>query len=89
MNIDLKGYTNKYYNNICGAKLEPVLDTIALASKYCHIEITTLMVSGENDSIDEIENIVRFGDNDNLSAIVSVLTDADLLIAECIIANRF
>ncbi len=42
MNIDLKGYTNKYYNNICGAKLEPVLDTIALASKYCHIEITTL-----------------------------------------------
>ena len=44
MNIDLKGYTNKYYNNICGAKLEPVLETIALASKYCHIEITTLMV---------------------------------------------
>ena len=60
MNIDLKGYTNKYYNNICGAKLEPVLDTIALASKYCHIEITTLMVSGENDSIDEIENIAKF-----------------------------
>ena len=60
MNIDLKGYTNKYYNNICGAKLEPVLDTIALASKYCHIEITTLMVRGENDSIDEIENIAKF-----------------------------
>ena len=33
------------------------LETIALASKHCHIEITTLMVSGENDSIDEIENI--------------------------------
>ena len=60
MNIDLKGYTNKYYNNICGAKLEPVLETIALASKHCHIEITTLMVSGENDSIDEIENIAKF-----------------------------
>ena len=60
MNIDLKGYTNKYYNNICGAKLEPVLETIDLASKYCHIEITTLMVSGENDSIDEIENIAKF-----------------------------
>ena len=60
MNIDLKGYTNKYYNNICGAKLEPVLDTIALASKYCYIEITTLMVRGENDSIDEIENIAKF-----------------------------
>ena len=60
MNIDLKGYTNKYYNNICGAKLEPVLDTLALASMYCHIEITTLMVRGENDSIDEIENIAKF-----------------------------
>ena len=60
MNIDLKGYTNKYYNNICGAKLEPVLETIALASKHCHIEITTLMVSGENDSIDEIEDISKF-----------------------------
>ena len=60
MNIDLKGYTNKYYNNICGAKLEPVLETIDLASKYCHIEITTLMVRGKNDSIDEIENIAKF-----------------------------
>ncbi|MCG2947505.1 hypothetical protein KZ309_26885, partial [Escherichia coli] len=31
-------------------------------------------------AIDEIENIVRFGDNDNLSAIVSVLIQADLLV---------
>ena len=31
-------------------------------------------------SIDEIENIVNFGDNDNLSAIVSLLINADLLI---------
>ena len=51
MNIDLKGYTNKYYNNICGAKLEPVLETIALASKHCHTEITTLMVISINKSI--------------------------------------
>lgn len=39
-------------------------------------------IVNENDtvSIDEIENIVRFGDNDNLSAIVSGLVNADLLI---------
>ena len=39
-------------------------------------------IVNENDtvSIDELENIARFGDNDNLSAIVSVLIDADLLI---------
>lgn len=48
----------------------------------------TLLKSGivpivnENDTvaIDEIENIVKFGDNDQLSAIVSALVDADLLI---------
>ena len=39
-------------------------------------------IVNENDtiSIDEIENIVNFGDNDNLSAIVSLLINADLLI---------
>lgn len=46
------------------------------------IENGVIPIVNENDtvSIDEIENIVRFGDNDNLSAIVSVLTNADLLI---------
>ncbi|MGL4849929.1 MAG: glutamate 5-kinase [Clostridium sp.] len=41
-----------------------------------------LPIVNENDtvSIDEIENIVRFGDNDNLSAIVASLVKADLLI---------
>lgn len=39
-------------------------------------------IVNENDSvaIDELENIVKFGDNDNLSAIVSTLVNADLLI---------
>ena len=46
------------------------------------IENRIIPVVNENDtvSIDEIENIVRFGDNDNLSAIVSKLVNADLLI---------
>ena len=41
-----------------------------------------ILIVNENDtvSIDELENIAKFGDNDNLSAIVSVLIDADLLI---------
>ena len=60
MNIDLKGYTNRYYNNICGAKLEPVLNTIKIASENCHVEITTLMVNEENDSIEEISKIAQF-----------------------------
>ena len=49
MNIDLKGFTKRYYNDICKAKIEPVLETIKMASEQTHIEITTLMVSDEND----------------------------------------
>lgn len=60
MNIDLKGYTDRYYKNICGAKLEPVLETIKTASEYCHVEITTLLVSDENDSIEEVREISKF-----------------------------
>lgn len=60
MNIDLKGYTEKYYNKLCGASLNPVLETIKTASSYTHVEITTLMVSDENDSIDEIKDIAEF-----------------------------
>lgn len=60
MNIDLKGYTNRYYNKICGAKLEPVLETIKKANDHCHVEITTLLVSDENDSIEETREIAEF-----------------------------
>lgn len=60
MNIDLKGYTNRYYNNICGAKLEPVLETIKRCNEHCHVEITTLLVSEENDSLEEARQIAEF-----------------------------
>lgn len=68
MNIDLKGYTNRYYNNICGAKLKPVLETIKKCSKKCHVEITTLLVSEENDSLEEARQIAEFiaGVNENI-----------------------
>ena len=46
------------------------------------LENGIIPIVNENDTvaIDEIENIVRFGDNDNLSAIVAQLVSADLLI---------
>lgn len=46
------------------------------------LEQGIIPIVNENDtvSIDEIENICNFGDNDNLSAIVAILTNADLLI---------
>ena len=61
MNVDLKSSDEKFYNKICGAQLKPVLETIKRAhEKGIHIEITTLVVPGENDSIRNFENIAEF-----------------------------
>ncbi|MEG0372018.1 MAG: AmmeMemoRadiSam system radical SAM enzyme [Clostridium sp.] len=60
MNIDLKAYTNNYYSKVCGGALEPVLETIKRCNDNCHIEITTLLVSDENDSLEEVREIAQF-----------------------------
>jgi len=65
MNIDLKAFSNRYYNDICGGSLKPVLKTIELSAKLCHVEITTLVVSGENDNTDETEELSSFLSNIN------------------------
>jgi len=59
-NIDLKAYNPSTYRSLCGATLEPVLRTIEIAAKKTHVEVTTLMVTGENDSINEIKQIAEF-----------------------------
>jgi pyruvate formate lyase activating enzyme len=61
INIDIKGYTEEFYSQICGAKLKPVLENV----KRCHklgiwTEITTLLIPGENDSDKEIFGIAEF-----------------------------
>jgi pyruvate formate lyase activating enzyme len=61
MNIDLKSFNNTFYKNICGAKLKPVLDTIQYAyEKGIWIEITTLFIPTQNDSIEEMREIAKF-----------------------------
>ncbi len=60
-NIDLKGFREEFYRNICGAKLQPVLDAIRLYREYgIWIEITTLIIPGHNDSDEELAGIARF-----------------------------
>jgi len=54
MNIDLKGFSQGYYDFV-GGNLEMVKNTIALSAKACHVEVTTLIVPGMNDGEDEIE----------------------------------
>jgi pyruvate formate lyase activating enzyme len=59
MNIDLKSYHDDFYQDICKARLHPVLKTIEVASKHCHIEVTTLMVT-HHVQLDDIEKISKF-----------------------------
>lgn len=49
VNIDLKGFTQNWYRRL-GGNLETVKRSIALAAPVCHVEVTTLVVPGENDS---------------------------------------
>jgi pyruvate formate lyase activating enzyme len=60
-NVDLKAYRDETYRKICGARLQPVLDTIALMRKLgIWVEVTTLVVPGLNDSDAELGDIARF-----------------------------
>ncbi len=63
MNIDLKGFTQKYYKEIAGGDLDMVKIFIEEAVKRCHVEITTLIIPGENDSIEEMEQISEWISN--------------------------
>jgi Pyruvate-formate lyase-activating enzyme len=53
MNIDLKGFTEAFYKKLSG-HLAPVQRAIALAAQSCHVEVTTLIIPGENDSAEEM-----------------------------------
>ena len=61
MNIDLKAFTEEFYQKLCGARLKPVLEAIEEAYKAdLWIEITTLFIPGENDSEEEMRKIANF-----------------------------
>jgi pyruvate formate lyase activating enzyme len=60
MNIDVKGFTDGYYRDTCAGSLEPVIRTVEKSAGRCHIEITTLLVPGLNDSPEEIRDLARW-----------------------------
>lgn len=59
MNIDLKGFRADYYRML-GGDLDTVRTFIARAVTACHVELTTLIVPGENDSLEEMEAQARW-----------------------------
>lgn len=60
-NIDLKFFKDSSYKKVCAASLEPVLNSIRLMRELgIWVEVTTLVVPGENDSEEELSGIARF-----------------------------
>lgn len=59
MNIDLKGFREDFYQGLCG-DLPTVKDFICRAAKESHVELTTLIVPGENDAVLEMEEEARW-----------------------------
>jgi pyruvate formate lyase activating enzyme len=55
-NVDLKAFTDEFYVKLCGAHLQPVLDTLVYLKRETDVwfEITTLLIPGKNDSDAEI-----------------------------------
>lgn len=54
MNIDLKGFQEEYYRKL-GGSLKAVQEFIMRAAQQCHVELTTLIVPGENDTVSELK----------------------------------
>ena len=68
MNIDLKGFSEHYYSDVLKGSLDMTKAFISRAVRLCHVELTTLIVPGENDSDDEMRRLSKW---------VASLTDAD------------
>lgn len=60
-NVDLKSFRDEFYKKQCGAKLKPVLDTLKIMKERgIWLEITTLLIPGLNDSLEELKDIAGF-----------------------------
>jgi pyruvate formate lyase activating enzyme len=62
INVDLKAFGDEYYKKLCAGRLQPVLDSIAYIAGQTNIwmEITTLLVPGQNDSDEELKQLADF-----------------------------
>jgi len=56
-NVDLKAFSERFYHKICGSHLAPILETLEYIKQEtdCWLELTTLLIPGENDSESEID----------------------------------
>ena len=57
MNIDLKAFTSSFYRNLLAGDFQMVKDFITGAVQSCHVELTTLIIPDENDSVEEMREL--------------------------------
>jgi len=61
INIDIKAFTDKFYRQVCKARLAPVLENVRLMHELgVWVEVTTLVIPGWNDSSEELRDIAKF-----------------------------
>jgi pyruvate formate lyase activating enzyme len=62
INVDLKAFSDDFYQRLCRARLQPVLENLEYIAQATDIwlEITTLLIPGENDSDDELKQLAAF-----------------------------
>lgn len=60
MNIDLKGFTDKYYQDLLKGDRRLVMDFISMAAPSCHLEVTMLLVPGFNDTEEEVKELSKW-----------------------------
>ncbi|TNF01385.1 MAG: AmmeMemoRadiSam system radical SAM enzyme, partial [Gammaproteobacteria bacterium] len=61
-NIDLKAFTDRFYHKVCGGHLQNILDTLEYIVHHTDVwlELTTLLIPGENDSDQELDEMTRW-----------------------------
>lgn len=60
-NVDLKAFRDRFYKDMCGARLEPVLETLKVMKRLgVWVEVTTLLIPGLNDDPRELEELAQF-----------------------------
>lgn len=58
LNIDVKGFSEEFYRELCGGSLAPVLQTVEAAASRAHVELTNLLIPGRNDGPKEVQALV-------------------------------
>jgi pyruvate formate lyase activating enzyme len=60
LNIDVKAFNDTFYQKVCSGRLNDVKRTVELAAAACHVEVTTLLIPGQNDDREELAALAKW-----------------------------